>query len=557
MRRVLLALILLLVASPGFANTPRVAPGTLCAFASELPLDPARILSQPVRADCNTDPRRVAGAFIYGHITGLDLVTDPHDPWELRHEYSQAKAETVYVRYADGRVERAPSDRMSARRMFSPGMVAYTLPARDGTIVAALIVVEGLQNQRGVAPGMEFRTERGALDADLTVLLLYGLLGGAVLALFTYNAALYVSLGYPFILRYCLSAAAMLFMGLCWSGGIFMILPDLDTTTQISLTMFATSLVIATSLTFMTSFIERAMLPRRIVRAATAIAMAGIASCVLRLLDPTIAWVWVDRVTYWSMLGTLIAMVAAAMIAARRGSTAARVYSLAWSVPIVLAVVRVLWGIGMLGGGGVLLAMSPLIIMALEALMAALAVTWRISLLRGERDAARAEHAELRHAANTDALTGLLNRRAFIEGAIQPETGELRHRLILLDIDRFKAVNDHYGHQAGDDVLIAVARVLRDTAPTTALVGRLGGEEFAVLSPALRIDALADRLRRAVAGMTLPNGVTVTISAGVADGPLASDADWRMLYHSADQALYRAKNGGRNRVRRAPKPIAA
>ena len=88
---------------------------------------------------------------------------------------------------------------------------------------------------------------------------------------------------------------------------------------------------------------------------------------------------------------------------------------------------------------------------------------------------------DLQHRAIHDSLTGLSNRRAFLEQAqkrLDPQ------RLILIDIDRFKTVNDRFGHEAGDWVLVEIARLLRAHSPSDALVGRLGGEEFAILLPA-------------------------------------------------------------------------
>ena len=165
--------------------------------------------------------------------------------------------------------------------------------------------------------------------------------------------------------------------------------------------------------------------------------------------------------------------------------------------------------------------------------------------------------ARLQQMADTDALTGLLNRGAFIRGATGPRVRTPRERLMVIDIDEFKRINDRHGHQAGDDVLVAVAAAIRATAPPDAQIGRLGGEEFALLVPAQPVDALPERLCRAVEAAVTPAGHSVTISIGVADGQIDDDVSWRIVYYAADQALYRSKNGGRNRVSHAPRPIAA
>jgi len=127
--------------------------------------------------------------------------------------------------------------------------------------------------------------------------------------------------------------------------------------------------------------------------------------------------------------------------------------------------------------------------------------------------------------------------------------------LILFDVDHFKLVNDTYGHDAGDKVLISVAELLRrNTRDNLEILGRVGGEEFAVLclgkSDAAAACLIAERLRQAVATQTieLPAGrLTVTVSAGLAR-PEAPDESWESVYARADHALYRAKESGRNRV---------
>jgi diguanylate cyclase (GGDEF)-like protein len=163
--------------------------------------------------------------------------------------------------------------------------------------------------------------------------------------------------------------------------------------------------------------------------------------------------------------------------------------------------------------------------------------------------------------ANTDHLTGLGNRRHFYATA-QTALAEAFSRIgdqgsvgaLMIDIDRFKQVNDRYGHASGDRVIAEVAKRLRNAMPAGALVGRLGGEEFAaLLSPVdlPTLQQLAERVRADVEAAPIPIGVlgplscTVSIGLAMGDGALSGIDD---LLGYADDALYRAKESGRNRV---------
>ena len=168
------------------------------------------------------------------------------------------------------------------------------------------------------------------------------------------------------------------------------------------------------------------------------------------------------------------------------------------------------------------------------------------------------ENLQLSRQSGTDALTGLDNRRALnaalewrIERAIEGEA----LRLAIVDIDHFKMINDLHGHQVGDETLAAVAHALRAAAGSSASVARAGGEEFVMLLPAVDAEAAVRRceeVREAV--QLMPSGVPVTVSIGVAE--YRSGDSGNDLYVRADQALYAAKNGGRNRVVAAPSTAA-
>jgi diguanylate cyclase (GGDEF)-like protein len=190
---------------------------------------------------------------------------------------------------------------------------------------------------------------------------------------------------------------------------------------------------------------------------------------------------------------------------------------------------------------------STIIAMAAESLLSSLAIAYRIHLLSRERDAAQAGAIAAQLLADTDPLTGLLNRRSFLSRAIGRQ-GE--QQMMIIDIDHFKRVNDTLGHDGGDEVLRLFARMLRDVAGEGALTARIGGEEFVLVQDAANAispNAVLDRLRTA----RMPFDLTVTASIGCCTGTLADEKDWKSLYRRADRALFDAKAAGRDRVRNA------
>jgi diguanylate cyclase (GGDEF)-like protein len=156
-----------------------------------------------------------------------------------------------------------------------------------------------------------------------------------------------------------------------------------------------------------------------------------------------------------------------------------------------------------------------------------------------------------------DPLTELANRRGFME-RFEAEFATMRRRgvpltVLMLDADHFKQVNDRYGHDVGDDVLRAIAATLSKPLRASDVSGRLGGEEFAVLMPHTELAGaliLAERVRADIASMTVRAGehaINITVSIGVAPVP-AQDGGIAAALHAADEAMYEAKKGGRDRV---------
>ncbi|MDE1898394.1 MAG: diguanylate cyclase, partial [Xanthomonadaceae bacterium] len=169
--------------------------------------------------------------------------------------------------------------------------------------------------------------------------------------------------------------------------------------------------------------------------------------------------------------------------------------------------------------------------------------------------AARHEHRQLRLLAETDALTAVFNRRTLLDRlqSLMAEAVVARQPLALLflDIDHFKALNDRHGHRIGDDALTAIAHTLRQILRDDGIIGRYGGEEFLIVLPGrdgTQAQAIAEQLRLAIAarGIGGTGSRSLTVSIGVATRRDGDSAD--TLIERADQAMYAAKAGGRNRI---------
>lgn len=165
---------------------------------------------------------------------------------------------------------------------------------------------------------------------------------------------------------------------------------------------------------------------------------------------------------------------------------------------------------------------------------------------------------QFKQQAHEDYLTGLFNRRYFMEQGQNELARAQRYdnalSMLMLDIDHFKGINDTHGHKAGDAVLQKLAQILRETLRTVDIVGRIGGEEFAILLPETGSDRaieVAERLREKVAGTEvvlaagLPLRFTVSIGVATLQG---KDSNIDILLNQSDKALYRAKESGRNKV---------
>lgn len=269
----------------------------------------------------------------------------------------------------------------------------------------------------------------------------------------------------------------------------------------------------------------------------------------------------------------------------KKGRGDARFYVLGWSVWSLAVFIAVTRNVGLIPAE-FSTNFSPPLGLCIEGVLLSLALADRINHLTQEKETAELQHIEhlqqeqvilerlvsertvelekaMKHAellAQTDSLTGVFNRRAFYEFSEREVSRAQRFNtslaVVMIDLDMFKRVNDNYGHATGDMVLMAAINALQTIMRDVDIIGRIGGEEFAVLLPQTSLNdatELAERLRLALAQMEVSVGeltLNVTASFGVAAVDVANESLADSM-RRADAALYRAKSHGRNRVEQA------
>jgi diguanylate cyclase (GGDEF)-like protein len=260
-----------------------------------------------------------------------------------------------------------------------------------------------------------------------------------------------------------------------------------------------------------------------------------------------------DDVGYFvTFLPYIVVISAAVLEAVLRGSRSARFIALAWLPIIIASIERLLRGLGWHVGPPSLDQMIYLAV-GIEVAVISLAIADRFLALRRERDAALTEARMLEQISTRDSLTGLMNRRA-IEARFDELLAQGFDTFALVDLDRFKAINDLHGHQVGDAALIACAGAIRATGDRDAVAVRLGGEEFVVLLRGQRTLERAEALRQAipmriakeVPGLELP--VTASMGVVMLDDAGHHKMAFAEFYARADALMYEAKASGRNRL---------
>lgn len=273
----------------------------------------------------------------------------------------------------------------------------------------------------------------------------------------------------------------------------------------------------------------------------------------------------IGALKYASSLAALMMLVtlSVSISLVRKGDPLAKYFLIGHSLFVLFSGVAVLFYKGIIGFNYISSHGVGIGIM-LESLMLAFIISYRIKMLED----IKASQDELRLLAVTDPLTRLYNRRYFYtEANYQLEHAKDNHSplsLLILDIDKFKNINDSFGHQVGDSVIVALSDLLRLHSREGDLIARFGGEEFVILLPQTSLQAaekLADKIRRSVENSSLDQPEGEPINFTVSIGGVAIDTQRETIESAlnlADIALYKAKHSGRNCVRFSePQPESA
>ncbi|MEM7702713.1 MAG: diguanylate cyclase [Pseudomonadota bacterium] len=386
--------------------------------------------------------------------------------------------------------------------------------------------------------------------SEFEVIIVAFVLGMLVLPLF-FDISFFIVLRERFVLLHAVMVLAM--MGYVLSaGGLISIFPYFSLRTIAVAGPLLWAIGVGTSALFLAEFLEdgaQSPFMKRLTLAigAWCIAVPGVFAFQLHQTQS-----FDDRGYFYAFLPVIVVISVAVVEALIRGSRSARFIAVAWAPIILASIDRLLRGMGVYTGPSSF-DLTMYVATGVEVVIISLAIADRFLAIRRERDAAVLEAKMLEQISTRDPLTGLLNRRG-LEARFGALIKEGFDTFALIDLDRFKQVNDRHGHQAGDAALVACATALVGGPSRDLVAARLGGEEFVLMLRGKRALERAEALRKAipvriardVEGLDAP----VTASSGAIEVPRASNAlmTFDALYARADALMYEAKASGRNRM---------
>lgn len=501
------------------------------------------VLADSKRFDCTTPQSNfTAGDYwvrievpLSAHKTGQRPILRMASLWDEGFALTAIHADGSVRHYDAAEIDKRTNMRLGAT-------LALMLDGQKPPITTLIAKVKGSVIIRGVLQAPQISAPNEAIRYELGMAVLYAGFVGLCIAMLVYNIALWRAMREKFLLAYCAMVTAMTVYAFFTSGAIHYWVEGLTGADRLRITIPLLAISASTALMFTRYFFEASTIPRWLINVTIGHATAISAFAIFYAAVAPRHIAILDQIYLLGFVPIPFIFVTYLWMAWRQKDAYLGYFLLAWSGPFISVALRMAHGYGLLPYH-VMIENSTLLGLAFEALVSSLAIGHRVRLLAQSRDRAKNRETSALLMADTDPLTGLLNRRAFLRHILEPKD---HWTLVLIDIDHFKRVNDSLGHAGGDEALTMIADVFGKHTSGSTLVARMGGEEFAIANrgnmPVLDPDAVLSAIRQ----IDLPQGYRITASIGVANRRIGNDDDWKILYRAADMALYRAKSNGRD-----------
>jgi len=419
----LMAALLLVVSSlwvlPAQARSAVVgAPLSTCVAPARTGDRPGVMFGAAARYDCTRRQTGFGSGDYWVISQPLNTVPDAQNRSRVRIGSLWQEAVTLYALYPDGKIRGWRFDgRQASRHLQLGAMIEWPLPADIGPPVRLMWHVEGSPNLRGILISPTIATPSESSQANLEMAAIYAGFEGLCLALLIYNFAMWGALRHPFQLAYCAMVAALMLYALTSSGTLAWLNPTMLNNDRLRLNYVLLCTGAATALTFARFFFVPAVTAGWVGKAVNAITAASVvATAFVALFAP-----WHMRLldTAFSLSFAAIIVVVFPIIRRARAERSPYLwlFAVAWAAPILFAALRLLGNLALIPWS-FWLDNSTILSMAFEAVISTLAIAYRIRLLSLERDEAIEREIIAARLADTDPLTGLLNRRAFLRQAI-------------------------------------------------------------------------------------------------------------------------------------------
>ena len=538
------------VAHAADASMPRHAPNCVAFTGKDVSIE-AMAMEGSAAANWQCGSRRwrsdVAAVWLSFDATSWESAKPP------RYFYSRiSRFESIAIAAVDtGGSIRTPRYTERDGEPFASGPVfQLKLPEITDKTQSVLVRIE---RPHSVPLLSEARLTVSAQHADWTQIdvMLLAIVIGMLILPFMFDVSFFIVLRERFVLLHAALVVTMMVYVLL-AGGLISVFVKLPM--EVIAIGAPLSWAIGSSLAafFLADFLEpgiqsRAMKRAVIGTAAFTMLVPGICSFQLAWMHP-----YDDQLYFYAFLPSIIVYTLAIIAAVRKGSRSARFIAAAWAPIMLAAIERLMRGLGLYAAPST---MDQALYLAtgIEVILMSLAVADRFLAIKRERDEAVAEAELLEQLSERDPLTGLFNRRA-VASRFERLHAAGFHTFALVDLDRFKDINDRFGHRVGDEVLETVGEVLAGDEERTMIGVRMGGEEFVVLlrgrTALQRAEAIRQTIPRRISGALPGLNRPVTASMGVIvvpkmGGNVKGFAD---LYTRADAMMYQAKESGRNRM---------